>query len=64
MSSLGLKIWGILSTELKDTVFPTLSKRILANGFKRIVHVVYVKCTPKTLDFYKLSTRTSLLFNM
>ena len=41
MSSLGLKIWGILSTELKDTVFPTLSKRILANGFDRIVHVVY-----------------------
>ena len=26
MSSLGLKIWDILPTELKNTVFPTLSK--------------------------------------
>ena len=40
------------------------SKRKFANGFQRIVYVVYVKCTYKILDFRKLSIPTFLLCNM
>ena len=40
------------------------SKKNLVGGPQRIVHGVDVKRTYKTIDFYKLSRRTSLLFNM
>ena len=53
ISSLGLKIWHILLTEFKKIVSPTLFKKFV-NGPQRIVHVVYVKCMYKTLDFSKL----------
>ena len=58
ISSLGPKIWDILPTELKRIVFPTLFKKKFVNGPQRIVHVVYVKHTYKTLDFCKLPALT------
>ena len=47
ISSLGQKRWDILP-----------KKRKFVNGTQRIVHVVYIKCTYKTLDFCKLPVRT------
>ena len=58
ISSLGRKIWDILPTELKKLCLLHYSKRKLVNGPQRIVHVVYVKCVYKTLDFCKLTVRT------
>ena len=49
ISSLELKIWYISPTELEDIV--RYSKRKFENGPPKIVHVVYVKCTYKTLNF-------------
>ena len=56
-SSLGRKIWDILPTELKKLYLLHYSKRKFVNGPQRIVHVVYVKCVYKTLDFCKLTVR-------
>ena len=49
---------------LKILCFLHYLKRKFVNGAQRIVHGVYMKCTYKTLDFCKLSTRTSLFCNM
>ena len=58
ISSLGPKIWNILPTELKKICLPHYSKRKFVNGPQRIVHLVYVKRTYKTLDFCKSPVRT------
>ena len=58
VSSLGRKIWGILPTELKRIVSPTLFKNKFENGPQRIFHVVYVKLMYKILDLCKLPVRT------
>ena len=58
ISSLGPKIWGILPTELKRIVSPTLFKNKFENGPQRIFHVVYVKLMYKILDLCKLPVRT------
>ena len=56
ISSLGPKIWDILPTELKKKLcLLHYSKRKFVNGSQRIVHVVYVKRTHKTLDFFKVT---------
>ena len=61
ISSLGPKIWDILPTELKKLCLLHYSKRKLVNGLPKIVHVVYVNCTYKTLDFCKLPVRTNFV---
>ena len=58
ISSLGQKRWDILPTELKKLYLLHYSKRKFVHGTQRIVHVVYIKCTYKTLDFCKLPVRT------
>ena len=58
ISNLGQKRWDILPTELKKLYLLHYSKRKFVNGTQRIVHVVYIKCTYKTLDFCKLPVRT------
>ena len=57
ISSLGPKIWDILPTELKEIMSPTLFKKKFVNGPPKIVHVVYVKRTYRTLDLCKLPVR-------
>ena len=56
--SMGPKMWDILPTELEKLCLLHYSKRKFVNGPQRIVHVVYVKRTYKTLDFCKLPVRT------
>ena len=58
ISSLGPKMWEILLTELKKMCLLHYSKRKFVNGSQKMVHVVYVKRTHKTLDFCKLPART------
>ena len=55
---LGPKIWDILPTELKKIMSSTLFQKKLVNGPPKIVHVVYVKRTYRTLDLCKLPVRT------
>ena len=56
--SLGPKIWDIFLTELKKICLLHYSKRKFVNGPQKIIHVVYVKRTYRTLDFCKLPKRT------
>ena len=58
ISSLGPKIWDILPMELKKIVSPTLFKKKICEWPPKIVHVVYVKRTYKTLDFCNLPVDT------
>ena len=58
ISSLGLKIWHNLPTEIKRIVSPALFKKKTREWAQRIVHVVYVKHMYKTLDFCKIAVRT------
>ena len=47
---------GHFTNEIKKivVVYPTLFKEKYMNGSQRIVHIVYVRRTYKTLDFCKL----------
>ena len=63
-SSLRPKIWDILSTELKKLCHLHYSKRKFVNDPQIIFHVVYVKCTYKTLDFCKLPVRTYFVLSI
>ena len=55
---LGPKIWDILPMELKKIMSLTLFQKKLVNGPPKIVHVVYVRRTYRTLDLCKLPVRT------